>query len=837
MKRVLLLLGVCLLVCNFSHGQDQKKLVVSPQTAAAGVQPRGDTETESAAAGKLPVRRVVLYKNGVGYFEHLGRVRGSQDVHIDFTSAQLNDVLKSLTVLDLSGGRITGVDYNSEAPLARRLGTLRLALGEKPSVSEFLGALRGARLEVRTAAGPALTGKLLSVERKTRNAANGTVETDEISLISDSGEVRTVDLSPTTSVRIIDHDLQAEVGKYLGLIASAREQDVRRMTVSTAGTGERNLYVSYISEVPIWKTTYRIVLPSKPEKKPLLQGWAIVDNTVGEDWNDVELSLVAGAPHSFIQQLSEPYYGRRPVIPLPESVELSPQTHAATLAGGNGTLTGAVTDASGAVVAGAVVRLLNDNGMIAQTTSDSNGQYSFSELSTAQSYRVEVERLGFQKMVTTNVNVGPGDNRLSSQLQVGSAAQSIMVTADSSTLQTSSAEISAKASSGKLQVARRLHAELGAGVGGGVAGGTLGGLNGRNVMPLAPPPPAPPSRGVVDASLEAANAAASGQGLGDLFEYKVKDKVTLKKNQSALVPIAQTEIEAEKVSLWSGMSGSGRPLRGLWLKNTSPLTLDGGSFSVLESEVFAGEGLTDPIKPGERRIVSYATDLGLLVEAQTNSQPQHVRRAKILHGVMTQTSELHERTLYTVRNQDDATRTLVVEHPARPEWKLAKGAKEPDERAPGTYRFRVEAPPKATASLPVEEVRTLDTTYELSNLNDDQIALFLKQGTITPDMAQALQKITAQKGIVAKLEEEMENRQKDIDRIVDDQGRLRENMKALRGSAEEKALLQRYTRQLDEQETQLEGLRKRIGDTEARRDKANEELEKMIDELQIEAAL
>src|SRR5246127_2929485 len=160
MKRVLLLLGVCLLVCNFSHGQDQKKLVASPQTAAAGVQPRGDTETESAAAGKLPVRRVVLYKNGVGYFEHLGRVRGSQDVHIDFTSAQLNDVLKSLTVLDLSGGRITGGDYNSEAPLARRVATLRLALGERPTVMEFLGALRGARIEVRAGSGAPLTGRL-----------------------------------------------------------------------------------------------------------------------------------------------------------------------------------------------------------------------------------------------------------------------------------------------------------------------------------------------------------------------------------------------------------------------------------------------------------------------------------------------------------------------------------------------------------------------------------------------------------------------------------------------------------------------------------------------------
>ena len=175
--------------------------------------------------------------------------------------------------------------------------------------------------------------------------------------------------------------------------------------------------------------------------------------------------------------------------------------------------------------------------------------------------------------------------------------------------------------------------------------------------------------------------------------------------------------------------------------------------------------------------------------------------------------------------------------PARPEWTLAKGAAEPEEKAPGEYRFRLEVPPKASASLPIEEVRTLSTTYELSSLSDDQVAIFTKQGTITAEMAQALAKISAQKAVVAKLEEEMENRQKDIDRIVEDQGRLRENMKALRGSAEEKALLQRYTKQLDEQETQLEALRKKIQDTEAQRDKANDQLKKMIDDLQIEATM
>jgi len=549
---------------------------------------------------------------------------------------------------------------------------------------------------------------------------------------------------------------------------------------------------------------------------------------VGEDWDGVELSLVAGAPHSFIQQLSEPFYGRRPVVALPESVQLSPQTHAATLMRGNGRLSGMVTDPSGAALVGANVRLLDENnGVIGQATTESNGQYNFSGVSTGN-YRVEVERQGFQKNVITGLNVAPGENQFNTQLRLGSNTQTVEVNAESVSMDSSTSSMVGTV--GKLRgVANRPH--IGAGSGGGM-GDAAGPISGRDVSSLALLSP-----GFVDTAREMSAAAASGQELGDLFEYKLKDLVTLKKNQSALVPIAQTEIEAEKVSLWSGTTGSGRPLRGLWLKNTSPLTFDGGSFSVLENEVFAGEGLTDSIKPGERRLISYATDLGLVMEASKNSQPQRVTKVKISKGALTQVSELHERTLYVARNQDANARTLVIEHPARVDWQLAKSAKEPEEKAPGEYRFRVEVPSKATASLPVEEVRILATNYELSNLNEEQIGVFVKQGTITGEMAEALKKITAQKAVVAKLEEEMENRQKDIDRIVEDQGRLRENMKALRGSAEEKALLQRYTKQLDEQETQLDALRKRIQDTEAQRDKANGELEKMIGELQIEAAV
>ncbi|MGA2483632.1 MAG: carboxypeptidase regulatory-like domain-containing protein [Candidatus Acidiferrales bacterium] len=819
MKKIFLALNLAVLCAVVSHGQTKANEPAKDAAHAAAAQ--ASAATEENASAKLPVRRVVLYKNGVGYFEHLGRVRGNQDVHIDFTSGQLNDALESLTVLDLSGGRINGVDYNSEAPLARRLASLRLALGEKPTVAEFLGALRGARLEVKSG-GASITGRLLSVERKTRTGTNWAVETDVISLVTDGGEVHTVELSPAATVRIAEHDLQIEVGKYLGLVASAREQDLRRMTISTAGTGERNLYVSYISEVPIWKTTYRIVLPSKPEKKPLLQGWAIIDNTVGEDWNDVELSLVAGAPHSFIQPLSQPYYGRRPVVPLPESAQLTPQTHAATLISGSGQLSGVVTDAAGAVIPGTTVKLLDENdNQIAETSADGAGRYSFSALSVG-SYSLRLMRSGFKDTLFRDVNIAPGGNRLDAQLQVGSVAETVTVEASALAVQTSSAEVSGVRAS---RVANRPHV-LAGGVGSGMGGGTGGGAFRAGLSP---------------ASLEAARtlmeAAASGQGLGDLFEYKLKDRVTLKKNKSALVPIVQTDVAAEKVSLWNGTSGAGRPLRALWLTNTSALTLDGGSFAVLEDEAFAGEGLADPIKPGERRLISYATDLGLQVESKLESKQQHVLRVKIVHGMMTQTREEREQNVYIARNEDTKPRMLVIEHPARSGWKLDAEAPAPEEQTADLYRFRVNVAPKHTERLTVQESQTLETQVVVTNLNDDQIAFFSKEKSINAEVEQALRKIVAQKNVLAKLQAQINARGQDVNRIVQDQGRLRENMKALKGTPEEKALTQRYTQELDRQETDLANLRKEIQGLEAQRDKEKEKLDTMVEELALDATL
>ena len=768
------------------------------------------------ASANLPIKRVVLYKNGIGYFEHLGRVRDNQDVTVSFTSGQLNDVLKSLTVLDLNGGRITGVAYGSAAPVERQLGDLRIPTGDKTSLAEFLGALRGARLEVRNGS-TVITGRLLSVERKTRISGGTTLEVDYLSLITDSGELHTTEISPAFSVRLLERGLAGKVEHFLDLVSSAREPDLRKMVISTAGSGARDLFVSYISEAPVWKTTYRIVLNSKAGAKPLLQGWAIVDNTVGQDWENVDLSLVAGAPQSFIQNLSQPYYTQRPVIPLPEAMSTAPQTYESTLIPGGARLTGTVTDASGAAIVGASVKAFgNNSALIGETSTNAAGTYELQSLPEG-AIRLEVASQGFRRATVHGVVASAARSvRQDVRLEVGGVTQAVEVSAAA---QTANTAMSSVAGGRSLGSGAALGGRRGAGAGGGVGAGSGGGFGGGVYR--------------VGANQE---AAARGQELGDLFEYKLKEPISIQKNRSALVPVVQSEIGAEKVSVWNEQAGLRRPQRALWITNSSGLTLDGGSFSVLEEETFAGEGIFDQIRPDEKRLVSYATDLALNVSSTEGSEQERVTRVRVHRGVMTQESEVREKKTYTFRNEDSSPRTVVVEHPVRSGYELRSAAR-PVETTAAWMRFRLEAGAKQTAALVVEEARPVVATYTISNIDSKLIGTFVQQRSIDKGVEEALRKVVAQKDAIANLEEQKNARDEENQKIYDDQQRLRENMKSLKGSAEEKALVQRYVQQLNTQETRLETLRQEIAQVESKKDSAQADLDRMIEDLSFDVKL
>ena len=408
-------------------------------------------------------------------------------------------------------------------------------------------------------------------------------------------------------------------------------------------------------------------------------------------------------------------------------------------------------------------------------------------------------------------------------LQVGATTETVTVTAEAATLNTESAEVSGAA--GHAGSGRELGSGSGVGThfaapgeGGGVGGGSF-------------------NSGAVSEARRAMSAAAEGSDLGDLFEYKLKDRLTIHKNESALVPIVQVHVATEKVSLWNPSLNSPRPLRALWLTNSSPLTLDGGSFSVLENEAFAGEGLSDAIKPGEKRLLSYAADLGVRVDSKSEGEPQQVRRVRIVRGVMIQTSESRQDTSYTIRNDDTTPRTLLIEHPLRAGWTISEGGTKPEETTSNAYRFRETIEPKFTLKFTVREFSPLESHFQLTNLTDDQIAVFLQQKSINPEIETAFRKIVAQKDRVASLDAQIARREDETTKIYDDQQRLRENLKALKGSAEERALTQRYTQQMADQETRLEALQRESADLQTKRDQAQADLNATIENLSLDATL
>jgi len=335
--------------------------------------------------------------------------------------------------------------------------------------------------------------------------------------------------------------------------------------------------------------------------------------------------------------------------------------------------------------------------------------------------------------------------------------------------------------------------------------------------------------------LEAATTTAQTRDLGDLFEYKLQDRVTIRKNQSALVPILQARIDAEKVSVWNPSESA--VLRALWVDNTSALTLDGGSFNVLEGDAFAGEGLMDPIKPGEKRLLSYAADLGVLVDAKQKPGKERVTKVIISHGAMMQSTQEREENTYTIRNRDTSPRTVVIEHPARSGWKLTDDDDKPAESSASFHRFRLTVQPKETTTLDVKEYRPVTNSYQLSNVTDDQIKFFLSQKMINPAIEQALRKVIAQKNSIAALDADVSSRKSKISGISEDQQRVRENMKALKGSAEEKTLVARYVHELNEQEDRVQSLHHEIADLQQKREAEQKTLDEMIESLQIETTL
>ncbi|MGD9562577.1 MAG: carboxypeptidase regulatory-like domain-containing protein [Pyrinomonadaceae bacterium] len=758
MKKGLLLLMV--FVCSVAANSQSDRRNRAAATSHA---------TVANAVSSLPIRRVILYSNGVAYIERRGTVTGNAEINLSFKQSQVDDVLKSMVVLDLGQGKIGAVSYNSSAPASARMAEIPFSVNpltpEGSGIAGVLSQLQGAKVSVSSGKG-VVVGSVLTIEQKTIGGEKTPSSTSVLVIVSENGEISSFDLSEIRSVKLLDEGTRKDLNEFASAVASARRLDAKTITVTSEGTGRREMLVSYTIAAPIWKTTYRVVLDDAG--KPFFQGWAIVDNVSEEDWNGVQMSLVSGSPISFIQNLQKPFYRYRPVVPTPEDLQLRPQVYEAQSSWRSGSsISGTVTDQNGAAVPGASVTITNvKSGASYNVLTDSDGSFSRDGFITGN-YSVTVDSTGFKRTVVNNVFAGQD---IDITLEVGSINAVVTVQGDASVKVETSASMLSNTmidSSKRTSVSEALSTN--------------------------------------NSGIE---TAAVGAEVGDLFEYRIERPITVSRNRSALIPIIQTKMEGERVAIYNESVRADRPMSGVFLKNTSDLTFESGSLTVLDGNAYAGEALMERLKPMEERLISFALDLGTHIRVRRGGDREPARLIKASKGVFQVHYFQSEERVYHISNQVDRPKTVYIEYPVRDGWELSERSPKPDYVTQRYYRFRLELKGFEEKELTISLRKPLMDTYQLAGLQRSDLELFVSRRYIDAETKTKLDKLIDLRVSIAGLENRLESFEEETEKIEADQKRLRENIESLTKTPEAKDLIARYIAKAGEQETRLEEMEK-----------------------------
>lgn len=646
--------------------------------------PSGVNAEIHSAGSRINLKKVALFKSGVGYFELRASVEAGKGIELYFKREQMNDLLKSLTILDLSRGQVghaISVVYDSTKTAKQQLSDYAFDLRKGDGLPQVLKQLQGSKIELIIGSTP-ITGTIVGMETRITMENQIKIPRFYLSIMDNNGQLRSFDTNEISGVKFLDQRLNQDIKRYLTILFQKHRKDEKTVLITPTGEGRQELLISYVTEVPVWKATYRIIIPEgKKGVKPFLQGWAIIDNVTGKDWKNVQLSLISGLPISFIQNLYDPQFKKRPLVKLEQEAPVAP----------------AVPEAA----------------------------------------------MRADRMVAAAAPMAkPKQRRMKSFVA---------------------------------------------------------------------------EREMKDRSLEGANlyermrqlkAATITSDKGEMFEYRIDHPVTIARNRSALVPIVATEIKGQAVDLYNEKIRAKNPLAAIRLKNTTGLTLEGGPLTVFQGGSYAGDALVKTFKPDEKRYITYAVDLGLRVNTKMGTKSEQVDRVIINRGVIRMRRGIIETKTYNLDNRNPRSKTVVIEHPFHANWKLLNKEK-PIEITDNYLRFEVKVPGLKITKFSVREMRESWERIMISNLTPDQIIILARKEYLSESTQKKLEQIVALKSEISNINRSLQAIQKERGQIFEDQKRLRENLRGLRQTTEEKGLRNRYVKRLNQQETRLEEMRKR----------------------------
>ncbi|MDR1420398.1 MAG: DUF4139 domain-containing protein [Treponema sp.] len=688
-------------------------LAVLGLAATTGLEAQAAGEAaRSGPAADLPLRRIALFSSGVAYYEHSGTVSGPSVVRLPFRTEAVNDALKSLVILDpaSAGGEAPRVSYPSEQTLAATLGSLLIDLSGNPDLASILASMRGAEIEIT--APSSIRGRIIGIEYKSAPVQESRLPAaaEPWLIIFTASGLRSVNLKDIATVNFPDPRVGADLNRALDLLAASGNSTSRELTLNLGGGESRSVSASYVISAPVWKVSYRLDLASGDGA--FLQGWAIVDNDSDSDWKNVELSLVAGRPVSFIQNLYPPFYISRPVLPL--------------------------------AIAGTAEAKTYDSGYAWDDT-DFNPE---------------------SPSVMEEQSIAPA-------------------------------------------------------------------MRARAAPPM--------NKAMADTVADYGALAAEAQAAGDQFEFTIRD-VTLDRRMSAMLPMVQARPPVRKLLVLSGADMANKivhPRLGAEITNTTDIQFPAGPVTVYDGGTYAGDALIEFLSGGEKRLLSYGEDLSVTAISKT-SVSRVISAAAISGGVMTVSRrELHERT-YTVKNNTDQTRELVIEHPItagaelsreKPEQALSSKPvilSEPEEKTQAVYRFIRSIGAGSESVFSVHEEIPLSERITLSALRTENLLSYASTREIPESVRRALREAVSLKQAADAAKEEETAIADRRERLISEQARIRANLEAAGNTTPQG---QEYLRRLSTADAGIDSLLEQLEQAEKTSRTAREAFENYLASL------
>jgi len=651
---------------------------------------------------KLKVKKVIIFKHGVSYYTLEGNLKGSDQFELEFNIEEMDDILKSLFVLDTSEkGYISSISYDAALDTSQLLKSIILNIPDTNSFTSLLSQIKGAKINITISGNKTLSGRIMGIEEKRRVHKEETLVDKILILLQDDEVISKHSFDEIKTVDILNEEIKKDLKFFLNTVIAGKKKDAKKIVINCESGGdnnvERNIFVSYIRESPIWKTSYRLIMSVEQatEEKCLLSGWSLIENTTNQDWEDIELTLVAGMPVSFKYEFYRPIFIQRPVIKPPKVLSARP---------------------------------------------------------------TEIEE-GLEMDRYEDVAIAEAEALPAAKMK----------------------------KRGAIAASRPPPAPAGAGIG-----------RMQSIMS---------DEGMYDKVK--AQTKIQTKDLGELFEYNISNLVSIKRKQSALVPILTEVIKAKRVLLYNKQEHDKNPNVCLEITNNTNLTLERGPVTIIYDDNLAGEAIIPFLNKDDTRLLNYAVEQAVIITNEAKSENKSVH--KVTFGGA-HANEWHYSNLiteYKINNKTNEEKILYLDHPKSYGYEFIEKPLEPEE-TPNFWRFKLTLKPKSAINFKLKEQRELSSSYYLWNWSKEdfmkRISFYVKQQFIDSVLETKLNEIANLVSEFNDLKDKREKLYQERDTMTEEQNRLRENISVLGEDNQSVALRERYIKKLNDQETRYEAI-------------------------------